>query len=653
MFGDFNYQYDVASFLVILTLLLIDRFYKRFPTWKNQLFQRQLLCCGIVSVLNIIELYLSVNPGNPVVFEIVVILHYIGVSLSGLLFYLFIYALNHKKVDYTKRGKYLLTLVFGAELLLVLTNPFTHLVAYLDETGRHLGLGFTFICEVGAVLVILALIQMLNPKTANSREKKLTVIVYTISLTTALTAQFFYPEINLVGLAITITLICCMITLQSPIELIHVKTGCYNYKAFQEAVYLKDADHKNFSIIFVYIKNSGTVKKQFGIDEHYNLAREVGKNIFEGTNAKILFNVFSSCYCAICSNEQQMYELLEKSKDVLYRPLHVDEGEIKTEIDSPFQFVPILVPNVPEIEKRINKNPGDTPENILNLVHYAINAVDMEQLQYFEVDEALVQKYLSDLAILNRMKVAIKTEAFEVYLQPIYNLKTKTFTGAESLLRLKGDDGNFIPTLDFIRIAEKSGDILKIGEISLRKTCQFIKEAHLEDTTIEQVNVNLSMVQCMQFNLVDQLVRIVEEEGINKRLICFELTETENVKDEEQLHRVITRLSDLGFKFALDDYGTGYSNMSKVINYPLSEIKIDKSLVDMSEDGESKNSLLLKNLTNMFRENEFEVLAEGVETKEVSQMMEKMGCNLIQGFFYARPMPLEEFKNFAQLYKQD
>lgn len=651
MFGNFNYQYDVASFLVILTLLFINFFYRRFPTWKNQLFHRQLLCCGIVCILNIIEIYLSVNPVSRFFFEIVVVLHYIGVSLSVLLFYLFIFALNHKKIEYTKKGKMILSLVFGVELLFSITNPFTHWVAYLDETGRHLGFGFSFICEVGAVLVIMAFFQMLKTKGVNSREKKLTVIVYTVSITAALTAQFFKPELNLLGLAITIALICCMVTLQSPIELIHVKTGCFNYSAFQEAIDLKDASRKNYSIIFVYIKNSSTIKNQFGIEEHYVLAREVGQNILEGTSIKLLFNVFSSCYCTICSDEQEMYELLEKSKDVLYKPLHIDDGDVKTEIDPPFQFMPILVHNVPEIEKRLNKNPGDTPENILNLVHYAINQVDSDQVRYCEVDDALITKYLDDLSILNRMKTAIKTQDFEVYLQPIYNLRTKTFTGAESLLRLRGENGEFISTQSFIQIAEKSGDILKIGEISLRKTCQFIKDAQLEDTTIEQVNINLSMVQCMQPNLVDQLVRIIEEEGVNKGLICFELTETENIKDEEQLHRVITRLSDLGFKFALDDYGTGYSNMSKVINYPLSEIKIDKSLVDMSDDTDSKNSLLLKNLTSMFRENEFEVLAEGVETKEVSQMMEKMGCNLIQGFYYARPMPLEEFKNFKEIYK--
>ncbi|MCQ2578237.1 MAG: EAL domain-containing protein [Treponema sp.] len=651
MFGDFNYQYDIASFLVILTLLLINFFYKRFPTWKNQLFHRQLLCCGLVCILNLAELFFSVNQINAVVFEIVTVVHYLGIVLMVLIFYLFIFSLNHKKVDVKNIGKSLLAAITIFEILIVLTNPVTHWVAYVDEKGRHLGYGFTFICEVGAVLVIMAFIQMLRVKGASSREKKMTVIIYTVSITLSLVAQYIKPELNLMGLAVTITLICCMITLQSPIELIHAKTGCYNYLAFQEAVYLKDASHKNFSIFFVYIKNSSTIKNQFGIDEHYRLTREVGQNIRTGTTTKVLFNVFSSCYCTICSDEQQMNYLLEKSRDVLYKPLHLKEGDTETEIDPPFQFLPILIHNVPEIEKRLNNNPGDTPENILNLVHYVINNMDMEVARYCEIDDALVTKYLADLVVLNRMKAAIKSQAFEVYLQPIYNLRTKTFTGAESLLRLKGDNGEFIPTLDFIRIAEKSGDILKIGEISLRKTCQFIKAAHLEDTTIEQVNVNLSMVQCMQTNLVDQLVRIIEEEGVNIRLICFELTETENVKDEVLFQRTITRMADMGFKFALDDYGTGYSNMSKVINYPLSEIKIDKSLVDMTENSNSKNNLLLKNLTSMFRENEFEVLAEGVETKEVSQMMEKMGCNLIQGFYYARPMPLEVFKNFKEIYK--
>ena len=270
---------------------------------------------------------------------------------------------------------------------------------------------------------------------------------------------------------------------------------------------------------------------------------------------------------------------------------------------------------------------------VINSNHNAINIID----------DKIIDEFLAAKKRQKAIHAAIQDQSFEVYMQPIYDLKSKTFTGAESLLRLKDENGNFIPPSLFIPDAEKDGSIIKLGEISIRKTCEYIKRGNLVNKGIKKVNINLSIIQCMQDNIVEQIINILDEYQIPPTMIRFEITETIMATNPEQLEAVMRGLGEFGIEFALDDYGTGYSNTSRLLTFPFSEIKFDKSFVN-SMVVDDKNSIPLKYLMNMVKSSGMITLVEGVEEKETSDLIEEFGGDLIQGFYYAKPMPLEEFK---------
>ena len=238
---------------------------------------------------------------------------------------------------------------------------------------------------------------------------------------------------------------------------------------------------------------------------------------------------------------------------------------------------------------------------------------------------------------------------FEVYYQPIYSTKKKKLIGAEALIRLRDEEGQFISPEVFIPIAEKTGTILRIGEFVFESVCKTLSEIDLESCGIEKIDVNLSVAQCMQEILADQLLTIISMYKLPKSIINMEITETAMAHTPEVLLHNIEKLVEAGIEFSLDDYGSGYSNMNYMLTLPFSMIKIDKGIV-WSAFSDKRACLALKSTIKMISELGMAVLAEGVETKEQAEWLSELGCDYLQGFYFAKPMPK---KDFIELMKKE
>lgn len=173
----------------------------------------------------------------------------------------------------------------------------------------------------------------------------------------------------------------------------------------------------------------------------------------------------------------------------------------------------------------------------------------------------------------------------------------------------------------------------------LGTACRTLRGMIAGGVGIESVSVNVSVVQLRQADAVERLLGVIRGTGLSPRRITLEITESTFVSDYEQIAKKIGALSDAGIRFALDDFGTGYSNLSHVTDLPFDEVKIDKSLIWDSMTN-PKCSLMLVDLTRMFRDVRLGVTAEGVETPEHEDFVRRCGCDKIQGFRYARPMPV-------------
>jgi len=237
------------------------------------------------------------------------------------------------------------------------------------------------------------------------------------------------------------------------------------------------------------------------------------------------------------------------------------------------------------------------------------------------------------------LSAALKQDGFEIYYQPLYSIEDSKFSEAEALLRLKDDDGRFLSPEEFIPIAEETGLIVEIGYMVIDKVCQYIRFLLKCGIEIDTISVNLSVVQLMKADIVPRLLQIIRGNGVSPSRIVFEITESVLVSNYDIAAEKIKWLSESGIRFALDDFGTGYSNLTHVIDLPFHMVKIDKSLIWDSMTNE-KCYILIRDLIRTFKNMNLMVIAEGVETPEHDAFVRYCGCDRIQGFRYARPMPI-------------
>jgi diguanylate cyclase len=240
---------------------------------------------------------------------------------------------------------------------------------------------------------------------------------------------------------------------------------------------------------------------------------------------------------------------------------------------------------------------------------------------------------------------ALKNGGFEIYYQPLYNVYDGNFTEAEALLRLHDRNGGFIPPDEFIPVAEQSGLIMEIGNFVLDQVCKYIHSMLKCGADIDTISVNLSVVQLMQKNVVSRLMDIIRRNGISPNRILFEVTESTLVSDYELISGKLHEMKEQGVQFALDDFGTGYSNITHVTDMPFDVVKIDKSLIWESMENHKCN-IMIRELTKMFKDINLSVIAEGVETKEQDDFVRECKCDKIQGFRYARPMPVSQVGDY-------
>jgi EAL domain-containing protein (putative c-di-GMP-specific phosphodiesterase class I) len=200
----------------------------------------------------------------------------------------------------------------------------------------------------------------------------------------------------------------------------------------------------------------------------------------------------------------------------------------------------------------------------------------------------------------------------------------------------------YISPEEFVPIAERHGLIIEMGAFVFREVCRFYVQERLWERGIEYVDVNLSVVQCMQDDLHEQLIRVMDEYQLPYHCVNLEITETAAVLSTESLRNNMNCLMEKGVNFSLDDYGTGFSNTASIIEYPFHTIKLDKSMLWSATDSE-KAMCALRYMIAMIKSMHMELVCEGVETLEQAEMLEHMGCDYFQGYYYSKPVNGERF----------
>ena len=241
---------------------------------------------------------------------------------------------------------------------------------------------------------------------------------------------------------------------------------------------------------------------------------------------------------------------------------------------------------------------------------------------------------------------AIGNDEFVVYLQPKFDIDREKIKGAEALIRWNYKNKDFLSPASFIPFFEKDGSIGKIDDIVLKKVCMAFAKWKKEGRPLYPISVNLSRNQLYDKNLIRHLVGIVDSYNVDHGLIDFELTESATYDNKNHMIQVLNDLRENGFKISMDDFGTGYSSLSLLAEMPLDTLKIDKSFVDKlgTENESEKDIVVIRHIISLAKELDFRCLAEGAEQKFQVDKLRLLGCETIQGYYYSRPISIEEYE---------
>ena len=261
-----------------------------------------------------------------------------------------------------------------------------------------------------------------------------------------------------------------------------------------------------------------------------------------------------------------------------------------------------------------------------------------------EYDETMRHYIMTEQSIVNDMMEALQRGEFKVYMQPKYDAATERVVGAEALVRWIHPVRGEISPAEFIPVFEHNGFILKLDQFVWEETCRLLRKWINEDRNPPPVSVNVSRVDFYSTQLVNIIEKLVQKYHLPRELLELEITESAYTDNPQQIVRVVKELQQRGYKILMDDFGSGYSSLNMLKALPVDVLKLDlKFLDDKNETGRGGN--ILNSVVRMAKWMHLPVVVEGVETRQQVDFLRTIGCDYIQGYYFSRPIPVEDYEH--------
>ena len=406
-------------------------------------------------------------------------------------------------------------------------------------------------------------------------------------------------------------------------------TGIYNKQAFYAKTkeMLLDNPDKNFDLLRINIERFKVLNDLFGESTGDKLLRYIGKFLKEinlplCVSGRLYADNFVVCYEAGKGDSRRMINTLQMVADsfAINNRTILSFGLYR--IDD--KTLPVSV-----MCDRANMALWKAKGNFKN--------------PYCEYDEKMRQQVLKEQKIINAMERAIQNKEFTLYLQPKYDIEKGTIIGAEALVRWISLENGFISPGDFIPVFENNGFVYEVDKFIWEESCRYLRKWLDEGREVHPISVNVSRIDLYTPKLVQHLVNLREKYQLPSQYLELEITESAYTEDPEQIITITRQLRDAGFVILMDDFGTGYSSLNMLKDIQIDVLKLDMGFLK-SSDYSAKGGNILTAILKMAESLKMQAIAEGVETKEQVEFLKSIGCKYVQGFYYSKPLPVDEFE---------
>lgn len=608
------------------------KYRKGLPSIKNKIFEKMLILVLISGNLNFIltvldiNLYLSYQHARMLNFFNVI--YFILYELIFL--YMFMYGINNKGrwVEF-KKYKNFYVAPFAISVILIAISPWTHWLFQVTynypEMGFSRGRLFEIIPAVPMLYAVLYF-SLKNKKEKNHRQgNKSTHLAIAISFL-GVFINYYFTNVLLIEFFLSIALLIMYIAMENP-EFYHWEsTDIYNISGFLALVGEYVMEKKRFYCCGIKITNYSSLKSFHGsLNVYYvmiALAKWINKNLENG----YVFYTNNQCFVIVSEEEVNLENLFEKTQQRFRTPFKTWGSEV---------FLKRMVfsfkdPYIFKGEKELLTSLNIALEETLN------------ENEIFYIDVDVCRKINRKVEISKLVHEKIKNKDVEIYMQPVYNTISKKIEGAEALARITDRYLGVISPGEFIPLTEENGEIIELGLVVFEKTCEYIKTHDLEKMGLKFINVNISPVQLLDVCLIEDLMSIANKYEIDIKNIHFEITET-NIIETDFVSDQINKLRETGASIVLDDFGKGTSNLERLLKYPFSVAKLDMMLVWSYFEGKNK---IMKSVIDIFKGENLKIVAEGVEDESMVDVLAKLGCEYLQGYYFSKPLPLKEFDEY-------
>lgn len=481
-----------------------------------------------------------------------------------------------------------------------------------------------------SVVIFLRIFYLIRKEKAriNPRRREAVCIWLAVWLI-ASQIQFMYTNLLIVGYGGAIGIMVLYLKLENPETNLDRSTGLFNSGALYQYMKQLFAKGKDFPVLVLIFENGAY--QNVHTEKRASIKMEIVEYLLKLPDALAF------------KNAEDEYFILFVKPESAEAGVGEIRGRFKTGWGS--DSVSLVHPHWLYLP---HANVTDKAGNLLHLIRYIRqDGKAFSESDFFRIEKDSVDKMNHEREVEQLIMDAIENERVEVFYQPIFSTSEQHITSAEALVRIRDREDKIVPPGVFIDIAEESGMILKLGEIVFEEVCRFIRKHPLEQYGMHYIEVNLSVVQCAYENLAQDYIRIMKQYDVDPKYINLEITESASTNAKKTLLGNMENLMEYGVHFSLDDFGTGQSNLNYIVDMPVDIVKFDRSMTNSYfENGKAK--YVMEAAIHMIHGMNLEIVSEGIETKEQYQTMEDLGISHIQGYYFSKPLPEDEFIEFLE-----
>lgn len=629
-------EYEYAAMGLIAVLILIFCARRKYPGMSNRVYAGLLICTFMSAATHVFAMKsLPIAGDLPVWLNYVIHISYLFFyDVEAVLFIMYIIALT-KRNKMSKASTISTVVLICAETVLLVTTPFTKLIIYFDESMNYChGPAFYVYPVIAFTLMIYGTVMFVNDRWKTNRIQAVTMMLFAVLTISATIFQLFVPSQVVGNFIDALVMVMFLIIIQNPDDFTDKTADCYNYDAFFNSVESRLDQGKPFAIAAFRFDGLNYINGLFRVGERSAAPKAIALRLMNGLQTSGVYHL-GSCEFAMFTDEKHHFTeqyLTERIMRMFSKPVEING--IKASLTPK-----ICVVRYPDF--------ASSAEDVRDAIEYTLRTSKKAEGSVFVASQESIKAKKRELRILSAIKTNIVNQSFEMYYQPIYEPAERGFVSAEALIRMKDEELGFVSPEEFIPLAESNGMIIEIGDIAFRKVCEFMKSGEAQRLGVKYVEVNLSVLQCVQEQLSDHLMQMMEEYGIPPEQINFEITETAGLANYEALLKNMNSLIAHGVTFSMDDYGTGFSTANYLISLPMDIVKIDKSILWPAMENEEA-FVILRHTVEMLKSLNKRIVVEGVETKDMAQLLIDMGCDYLQGYYYQKPVPADKYLEFLK-----